>query len=351
MRNSDTPLLGLYSPFYSFLVCLIILGGGFFLSINLGPWDVTTSDILKIIVQKITSFNYDIKNPLENIVWYGRIPRAITGIFVGFALGCAGTIMQGIFRNPLASPGIIGTSTGAALGAVLAIYFGLSSLSIYVIPVCAIIMAFLSLMVVLAVATTGGLTSRYTLLLAGIAFNAMFNALTSFVIMLSTSQYDMARHVVGWLMGTLVNRTWDHVQIIISVSILGIFWAMWYAKDLNILMIDEETAANLGVNVSRSRNMLLIIAAVLTGGGIAVSGVIGFVGLISPHIMRSFVGADNRYLMPASGIFGAIMVVLSDCIVKVWGGGGLQIGVLTALLGGPFFLYLVIRDRDKATYF
>lgn len=206
-------------------------------------------------------------------------------------------------------------------------------------------------MLILAIASTGGLTSRYTLLLAGIAFNALFNALTSFVIVLSTSQYHMARQVVGWLMGSLTNRTWEHVEIIFLVSLIGFLGAMICARDLNILMIDEETAANLGVNVTRSRNMLLLIAAVLTGGGIAVSGVIGFVGLISPHIMRSYVGADNRLLIPAAGLFGGLMVTYADCIVKVWEGGGMRIGVLTAILGGPFFLYLVIRDRDKAMYF
>ena len=259
--------------------------------------------------------------------------------------------MQGIFRNPLASPGIIGTSSGAALGAVIAIYLGLTSISIYITPAFSIFFAFLSLVLILTIASTGGITSRYTLLLAGIAFNALFNALTSFVIVLSTSQYEMARQVVGWLMGTLTNRTWNHVEIIFLVTVLGFLGAMIYARDLNILMIDEETAANLGVNVTRSRNALLILAAILTGGSIAVSGVIGFVGLISPHIMRSFVGAENRFLIPAAGIFGGIMVTYADCIVKIWEGAGMRIGVLTAILGGPFFLFLVIRDKNKTTYF
>lgn len=332
-------------------ICLVFCTVGFFLSINLGSWEVPTADIFKIIINKIFWLEWDFSDPVENIIFFGRIPRAITGVLVGFALGCAGTIMQGIFRNPLASPGIIGTSSGAALGAVLAIYLGLTSISIYMTPLFAIIFALISLFLILTIATTQGLTSRYTLLLAGIAFNALFNALTSFVIVLSTNQYAMARQVVGWLMGTLTNRSWEHVEIIFVVSVLGFLGAMVYARDLNILMIDEETAANLGVNVIRCRNMLLIIAAVLTGGGIAVSGVIGFVGLISPHIMRSYVGADNRFLLPAAGAFGALMVTYADCIIKIWEGAGMRIGVLTAILGGPFFLFLVIKDRDKAIYF
>ena len=351
MQNRQTCLSAHARIILSLAICLVLLLGGFVLSVNLGAWQVGTLDIFKIITGRIFSLDFNFSLSTENIIWFGRVPRALTGILVGFSLGCAGTIMQGIFRNPLASPGIIGTSSGAALGAVIAIYLGLTSISIYITPAFSIFFAFLSLVLILTIASTGGITSRYTLLLAGIAFNALFNALTSFVIVLSTSQYEMARQVVGWLMGTLTNRTWNHVEIIFLVTVLGFLGAMIYARDLNILMIDEETAANLGVNVTRSRNALLLLAAILTGGSIAVSGVIGFVGLISPHIMRSFVGAENRFLIPAAGIFGGIMVTYADCIVKIWEGAGMRIGVLTAILGGPFFLFLVIRDKNKATYF
>jgi iron complex transport system permease protein len=251
----------------------------------------------------------------------------------------------------MASPGVIGTSSGAALGAVTAIYIGLAATSIYAVPSFAILFAFVSMLVVLGIATSGGLTSRYTLLLGGIAFNAIFGALTSLVIVLSTDQFEMARQIVGWLMGDLTNRSWQHVYIVLIITLVGTLWSLLYARDLNIIMLSEEMAANLGVNVTLSRNMLLFVAALLTGGAIAVSGAIGFVGLIAPHIMRSFVGSDNRLLIPAAGILGGALVVYSDCAVRVWGGGGLRIGVLTALLGGPFFLYLIIRDRRKFVFF
>jgi iron complex transport system permease protein len=333
------------------LLAAALLLFGLFASIRLGPWHIGLQDILHILSNRLFGIGTAPDPAAEAIIWYGRVPRTITGALVGFALGCAGTIMQGIFKNPMASPGIIGTSSGAALGAVTAIYFGLAANNIYAVPFFAVLFAFISMVIVLLVATTGGLTSRYTLLLGGIALNAIFTALTSLVIVLSTDQFEMARKIVGWLMGDLTNRSWEHVQIILVITLIGTLAALLFARDLNIMMLSEEIAANLGVNVIRSRNILLFFAAMLTGGAIAVAGAIGFVGLIAPHIMRGFVGSDNRILMPAAGLLGGALVVYSDCVVRLWGGGGLRIGVLTALLGGPFFLYLIVRDRKKHVYF
>jgi len=333
------------------LVVVTVLVFGFVLSVTIGPWEIPLAKIGRIAVEMLFGTSTASNDPSTAIIWYGRFPRTITGALVGFSLGCAGAIMQGIFKNPMASPGIIGTSSGAALGAVLAIYLGLASGSIYVVPLFSVAMAFLSLLVVLAIATTGGLTSRYTLLLGGIAFNAIFTAMTSVVIILSTEQFDMARKVVSWLMGDLNNRSWEHVLIIAVIAVVALLGSLLFARDLNIIMVSEEQARNFGVNVGLSRNFLLFFSALLTGGAIAVAGGIGFVGLIAPHMMRSFVGSDNRILLPASGLLGSVMVVYADCLVRIVGSGGLRIGVLTALLGGPFFLYLIIRDRKKFIYF
>jgi iron complex transport system permease protein len=335
----------------SLIGVISILLVGLVLSVSIGSWDIALGKIGKIIIEMLSGSKVDTSDPATAIVWYGRIPRTLTGVLVGFALGCAGTIMQGIFKNPMASPGIIGTSSGAALGAVFAIYFGLATGNMYVVPLFSVSMAFFSLLIVLTIATTGGLTSRYTLLLGGIAFNAIFTALTSVVIVLSAEQFDMARKVVNWLMGDLNNRSWEHVIIIAVIIVVGLLGSLLYARDLNIIMVSEEQARNFGVNVAWSRNLLLFFSALLTGGAIAVAGGIGFVGLIAPHMARSFVGPDNRILLPAAGLLGAAMVVYADCLVRVVGNGGLRIGVLTALLGGPFFLYLIIRDRKKYVYF
>jgi len=341
-----TPRAGVF-----LLLTLGVLLSGMFLSISFGPWQIGLTDIGRIVVTRIFGQPGETDPAALAIIWYGRIPRTLTGALVGFALGVAGTVMQGIFKNPMAEPGIIGTSAGAALGAVTAIYLGFAAGSVHAVPLFAILFAFLSMLIVLGIATSGGLTSRYTLLLGGIALNAIFNALTAVVIVLSTDQFEMARQIIGWLMGDLTNRSWDHVQIILAIALFGTLASMLYARDLNIIMLNEEVAANLGVNVARSRNMLLFFASMLTGGAIAVAGAIGFVGLIAPHVMRSFVGPDNRLLIPAAGLLGGALVVYSDCAVRLWSEGGLRIGVLTALLGGPFFLYLIIRDRRKYVFF
>ncbi|WP_225071174.1 iron ABC transporter permease [Desulfuromonas sp. CSMB_57] len=341
-----TPRAGVF-----LLLTLGVLLSGMFLSISFGPWQIGLTDIGRIVVTRIFGQPGETDPAALAIIWYGRIPRTLTGALVGFALGVAGTVMQGIFKNPMAEPGIIGTSAGAALGAVTAIYLGFAAGSVHAVPLFAILFAFLSMLIVLGIATSGGLTSRYTLLLGGIALNAIFNALTAVVIVLSTDQFEMARQIIGWLMGDLTNRSWDHVQIILAIALFGTLASMLYARDLNIIMLNEEVAANLGVNVARSRNMLLFFASMLTGGAIAVAGAIGFVGLIAPHVMRSFVGPDNRLLIPAAGLLGGALVVYSDCAVRLWSEGGLRIGVLTALLGGPFFLYLIIRDRRKFVFF
>jgi iron complex transport system permease protein len=337
-------------PVIAAALAVAVLFAGFVLSLLIGPWDLGLADVMTVIAAHLTGQGGGLE-PADAIVWHGRLPRAITGVLVGFALGAAGTIMQGVFKNPMAEPGIIGTSSGAALGAVTAIYLGLAARTIYIIPLFAILFAFAALMIVLVVATTGGLTSRYTLLLGGIAFSAMFSALTSVIIVMSTDQTEMARSVIGWLMGDLNNRSWEHVHIITVTLLVGTLGSLLYARDLNILMISEELALNFGVNVAWVRNALLFFAALLTGGAIAVAGGIGFVGLIAPHVMRGFVGSDNRLLIPTAGALGGIIVIFSDCLVRIWGQGGIRIGVLTALLGGPFFLFLVIRDRKKYIFF
>ncbi len=331
----------------TFAITILILVAGLLFSLRLGAWDIPFDEILRVPAAKLFGLGGDLDPAIEAIVWHGRLPRTLTGALVGFALGCAGTIMQGLFRNPMASPGVIGTSSGAALGAVTAIYFGFSSTNILAVPFTAVLFAFLSMVVVLLIATTGGLTARYTLLLAGIAFNAIFGALTSLVIMLSTDEFAMTHRIVGWLMGDLTNRSWEHVQIVLPIVVLGTLAARLQARELNLLMLSEDTASNLGVTVVRTRATLLFIAATLTGGAIAVAGTIGFVGLIAPHIMRRLVGSDHRPLIPAAGLLGALLVVIADCAVR-FGEGELRIGVLTALLGGPFFLFLILSDRKKS---
>lgn len=330
------------------LLALIALGG--FLSLTSGEWPIAVTDVLKIVFSKLGLFSGSIREVEATIVWDGRLPRFIVALMVGFSLGGAGTIMQGIFKNPMASPGIMGIDSGAALGAVLAIYAGLATHSLLALPFAAILFSILTLLAVFAISTSRGQTSISTLLLAGIALNLVFGALTSFIITLSTREFDVGRVIVTWLMGDLNNRSWEHVSIVFPTTVIALAGTIFFVKDLNILMLGEETAANLGVNIKRARNALLFFSSVETGGAIAVSGVIGFVGLVAPHIMRSLIGPDNRKLIFYAGLLASVFIIYADLFVRLIVKVDLKIGIVTSMLGGPFFLYLIMKYRKRFEY-
>lgn len=330
------------------LLSLLLFGGVF--AISCGSWKIEVSHVFKIVLMKLGLFSGKVDKVETTIVWDGRMPRFIVAFLVGFSLAAAGCIMQGIFKNPMASPGVIGIDSGAALGAVIAIYLGLAAKSLLALPLLAIIFSLLTLIMVFAIATSRGHTSISTLLLSGIALNLIFGALTSFVITLGTREFDVGRVIVTWLMGDLNNRSWEHVNIVFPTTVLALGGTLFFVKDLNILMIDEETAANLGVNIKLARNALLFFSSLQTGGAIAVSGVIGFIGLIAPHIMRSLIGPDNRKLIPYAGLLGAVFVIYADLFVRLIMKVDLKIGILTSLMGGPFFIYLLIKYRKRFEY-
>ena len=333
---------------FSALLALIVAGG--MISLSSGSWPISVSHVPTIILSKVGLYSGTINDVEAAIVWDGRLPRFLVAFLVGFSLGGAGTIMQGIFKNPMASPGVMGIDSGAALGAVLVIYLGLASGSLIALPCAAIIFSILTLVMVFAIATSRGRTSISTLLLAGIALNLVLGALTSFIITLSTREFDVGRVIVNWLMGDLNNRSWEHVTIVIPTTILALLGTLYFAKDLNLLMLGEETAANLGVNIKRARNWLLLFSSIETGGAIAVSGVIGFVGLVAPHIMRSLVGPDNRKLILFSGLLAAVFIIYADLFVRLIIAVDLKVGIVTSMLGGPFFLYLIIKHRKQFEY-
>ncbi len=331
------------------LVGLILVGA--MISLTHGAFQIPAGRVLEILLYKCGLGAGGKPGPVEvAIVIDGRLPRVLTAILVGFALALAGTVMQGIFRNPMAGPGVVGISSGAALGAVVAIYLGLVTVFPAALPLFAIIGALLTLVTVFTIATSGGRTSVATLLLAGIALNLILGAVTSFVITLSTREFDVARVIVTWLMGDLNNRTWMHVGIAAATLAVAVLLVAAYIRELNILMLGEESAASLGVEIGRSRNLLLLAAALATGGAIAVSGSIGFVGLVAPHMVRAVVGPDNRRLFPVAGLLGALFLVYADIFVRLVITVDLKIGILTSLLGGPFFIYQIIRYRKRFEY-
>ena len=283
-----------------------------------------------------------------DVVLRVRLPRAVLGVVVGAALAAAGAVMQGFFRNPMADPYIIGISPGAALGAVLAIVLDirLRVLSLGAVPLFAFAGALAVTFVVYALARRGGRVPVGTLLLTGIAVGALASAVTSALIIYR--QNDMGQAVV-WLMGSLNGRGWGHVAMVAPLAVAGAAIARVYARELNVMLLGDEPAQYVGVDVERARRALLVTSAMLAAAAVAACGVIGFVGLIVPHMMRRIVGPDHRRLLPASLLAGAALVVLADLAARtVLAPRELPIGIITAVIGAPFFLYLLWRTRETA---
>jgi iron complex transport system permease protein len=276
-----------------------------------------------------------------------RLPRVFLAGVVGASLAMAGATMQGVFRNPMASPSIIGISAGAAFGASLAIVLGVSWASgAFAIPAMAFLFSFMTLFLVYAVSRTrSGYVPVETLLLAGIAIGSLFSALVS---ALQYFSGDKLSGVVFWLMGGLNNATWEQVAISIPPVILGCAVIMVLARDLNAMMVGEEQAGNLGINVNRTRLVLLIAASLVTAVAVSVSGIIGFVGLIIPHVVRILVGPDHRILLPASIVGGALFMMWTDTLARtIISPAELPVGIITALVGAPFFIYLLMSRKKS----
>jgi iron complex transport system permease protein len=272
-----------------------------------------------------------------------RLPRIVLALLVGAALSTAGTSFQGIFRNPLAEPYLLGVSAGAGLGATIAIVLRpLDSLGIYGLPLLAFVGAVLAAFLVYRLATFGGLTGGAALLLSGVAVGSTLTAVMSF---LMVSTQDDLHTVVAWLMGGLSAATWPKVWITLPVVGAGFVYMLLSSRRMNLLLMGEERARELGIDAQRTRRNLMIVAALTTASAVAFSGLIGFIGLMVPHIMRLLVGPDHRRLLPASALFGALLLLLADTVARtVMAPSEIPVGIITAATGGPFFLYL-LRSR------
>ncbi len=276
-----------------------------------------------------------------------RLPRILLAAIVGASLAVAGATMQGLFRNPMASPSVLGISSGAAFGAALAIVLGVSWTSgALAIPAMAFVFAFITLFLVYAVSRSrSGYVPVETLLLAGIAIGSLFSALVSGMLYFAGEQLS---GIVFWMMGGLNNAKWDQVLISIAPMVLGSAVIMALSRDLNAMMVGEEQAGNLGINVNQVRLVLLLAASLVTAMAVSVSGVIGFVGLIIPHVVRILVGPDHRILLPASVVSGALFLIWTDTLARtVIAPAELPVGIITSLLGAPFFIYLLMSRKKS----
>lgn len=272
-----------------------------------------------------------------------RLPRVVLALIVGSALSTAGASFQGIFRNHLAEPYLLGVSAGAGLGATIAIVARpLDALGVYGLPLLAFAGAVLAAFLVYRMATFGGQTGGASLLLSGVAVGSTLTAIMSFM-MVATR--DDLHTVVVWLMGGLSGATWTKVWITLPVVGLGFAYMMFSSRRMNLLLMGEERARELGVDSRRTRRNLMVVAALTTAAAVAFSGLIGFIGLMVPHIMRLLVGPDHRRLLPASALFGAVLLLLADTLARTaMAPAEIPVGIITTAVGGPFFLYL-LRTR------
>ena len=276
-----------------------------------------------------------------------RLPRVLLGVLVGAGLGGAGAVLQGFFRNPLADPGIVGVSASAGLGAVTALYFGLASLFALALPLAGVAGAALGVVGLFAIAGRGA--SATTLILAGVAVNAMAGALTALLMNLAPNPWALAE-IAYWLMGSLKDASWNEVAFAAPLILPGLGVLMMTGRGLETLSLGEDTARSLGVDLGRLRLTVVAGAALAVGGGVAVAGAIGFVGLVVPHLLRPLVGYRPAGLILPSMLGGALLIVLADLLVRLMSGPGmpLYLGVLTALIGAPFFLWLVRATQRVA---
>jgi iron complex transport system permease protein len=282
-----------------------------------------------------------------SILWKIRLPRTVLVALTGAALGISGASYQGLFRNPLADPFLIGVASGAALGAVIAMSFQwpYSFWGLMAIPLAAFAMALLTVLTVYAIARIGHTVPTTNLILAGVAVSSFATSLTSFLMLRST---DEIRRALGWLMGGSIQNGWTSILAILPFLVIGVSLLLMSGHALNLLQFGDDQAQQLGLNVTRTRTMILIAASLVTATAVSFSGIVGFVGLVVPHLMRMWVGADYRRLLPLSLISGASVLLFADVISRVvLAPQEIPVGIVTALAGAPFFLWVLRRSKNQ----
>lgn len=282
-----------------------------------------------------------------------RMPRALLGFLIGAALAMSGAVMQGLFRNPLADPGLVGISSGSALGAVLMIVLGASlpaglmlTLGAFALPLAAFIGGLLTTLLLYRIATRGGQTSVATMLLAGIAIAALAGAVTGILIYIADDK--QLRDITFWSLGSLSGMTWAKLFAAGPIILLSLIVVPFLSRGLNAITLGEAAAFHMGVKVQRLKYIAVVAVAGAVGASVAVSGGIGFVGIVVPHLLRIVIGPDHRYLLPASALFGGILMLGADMLARtIVAPAELPIGIITALAGAPFFLWVLLRDRAR----
>ncbi|MGJ9457788.1 FecCD family ABC transporter permease [Oceanobacillus sp. CF4.6] len=336
------------------IVWLYVLSGGLVLGTALlglleSSVTIPIPTILHIVSENALNIGWlnDIPKNEEMIIWNIRLPRVLLALCVGSSLALAGAAFQGLLRNPLADPYTIGVSSGAALGAVFVLFFQVTIIGLgsFTLPIFAIISGFISLLIVFGLVrlSNKGLAIE-TIILAGIIVSAFIGSIVSLII--SLADQDSMMEIIYWLYGSVAMRGWSHVQLILPFMLIGIFILLIHYRELNALALGEDAADHIGVNVKRGKIFILIGASLLTGASVAVSGSIGFVGLVIPHLVRLVTGPNHRHVLPLSMLVGGAFLILADLISRtIIAPSELPIGVITGLIGAPIFAVLLVRER------
>ncbi|HSR49268.1 MAG TPA: iron chelate uptake ABC transporter family permease subunit [Acidobacteriota bacterium] len=324
-------------------VWLLVTGA----ALTIGPGDLTLAEIGAILGQYLPAAgSADLPLHRQAILLDVRLPRILLSGLVGAALSLAGTALQGLFRNPMASPYVLGISAGAALGAVIALIWKADAWLAYLraVPLFAFAGAVAATLIVYWLARIKGRVPVATLLLAGIALGSFLSAVVSLILVFSE---ENVASVLFWLMGGLGSADWSGLLLVIPYFLLGTLLLIFHSRELNALLLGEEAAAHLGIDVESIKRRLLLATSLLTAAAVAVTGIIGFVGLIVPHIVRLIVGPDHRLLIPLSGLAGAVLLTVMDTVARSLLTQEIPVGVISALLGGPFFIILLRRHRAE----
>ncbi|USK50167.1 iron ABC transporter permease [Bacillus sp. CMF12] len=328
----------------AFLLCAMLMG------ISIGTVSVHPMTIFRVLSAEIFPFislgNTDAMH--SNIIMNIRLPRVLLAGLVGASLAIAGAAFQGLLRNPLADPYTIGVSSGASLGAVLTLFLGLSIpfAGMFTLPLFSILFSFLTIFAVLLFARNIERSMKVeTIILTGIIFSSFLGALISLMIALTGEEL---RQIIGWLLGSVSMRGWAYINIILPFFVIGALLLLVNSKELNAMSFGEEKAQHIGVDVQKRKMMVLIAGSILTGAAVAVSGTIGFVGLVIPHLTRLLWGPDHRHLLPLSILMGAGFLIIADLVSRtIIAPTELPIGVITAIIGAPAFAIILIKRKNK----
>jgi len=335
--------------FLLLLLLVVMVMGMVWGAVSLG-W----RNVLAILLDTLPFYHSETANAVgqvyQDILLQIRVPRVLMAAAVGSSLAVSGAVFQGLFRNPMAEPYVIGVSSGSALGAVIAMLggFTLAGSSYGLVPLFAFVGGILTIITVYTMARVGRAVPVMTLLLAGIAVSSFLSALVSLLTYFAGEKLHM---VVFWMMGGLGGATWQTVKIMLPYAAVGFVTVMMFSRELNAMLLGEETASHLGVDTEKVKKILLVGASMLVAAAVSTSGIIGFVGLVVPHFIRLVAGPDHRFLLPASAILGGALLIATDTLARVIiAPTELPVGIITSIIGAPMFIYL-LKKRRKLRYF